>query len=46
MSDCVEISGILNIKRISDNNKTPSLIGNMKLYFKSILYETNDKGLH
>lgn len=32
MSDCVEILGILNIKRISDNNKTPSLIGNIESY--------------
>lgn len=30
-------------KSISDNKKTPSLIGNIETYvFTSILYETND----
>lgn len=32
MSDCVEISGMFNIKRISDNNKTPSWIGIIESY--------------
>lgn len=32
MSDCVEISGMFNIKRISYNNKTPSWIGIIESY--------------
>lgn len=32
MSDCEEISGMFNIKRISDNNKTPSWIGIIESY--------------
>lgn len=39
MSDCVEISGIFNLKRISDSNKT-SLIGTIESY---ILHQYHTK---